>query len=227
MGVAKSTEWIGYRLLARISVSPAGCFNWKLSGDRKGYGQTGMAGGTRYAHILSYETFRGPVPPGLYVLHKCDNPRCINPAHLFLGTQLDNMRDCISKGRHAWGEKVPNARLKNSDVRQIAERYAAGEESTELAKSYGVRYAVIWKILTGKTYRGIERQVFVLEYGTPGQDHYAAKVTDADVRAMRAAVACGASRASQARKYGLTGTTVSKIVLGKAWKHLGAAAESG
>lgn len=227
MGVAKSTEWIGYRLLARISVSPEGCFNWKLSCDRKGYGQSGLEGKTRYAHVMSYETFRGPVPVDMYVLHRCDNPRCINPAHLFLGTQLDNMRDCISKGRHAWGEKVPNARLKNADILQIVERYAAGEPSTDLAKAYDVKYRVIWQILVGETYRGVKRQTFTLKYGRPGEDHNCAKLTDDNVRSIRQAVAAGASRASQARKYGVSGTHISKIVLGKAWQHLTAAAESG
>src|SRR5574343_1097240 len=79
------------------------CWNWTASRHRDGYGWFGPGGRGRLilAHRWSYERFVGPVPQGLYVLHRCDNPGCVNPDHLFVGTQQDNVDDCIRKGRRS------------------------------------------------------------------------------------------------------------------------------
>ena len=78
---------------------PDDCWLWKQSTDRHGYGQTGHDGLHWSAHRLAWQLSNGPIPDGLFVLHHCDNPPCCNPAHLFLGTQADNMADMVSKGR--------------------------------------------------------------------------------------------------------------------------------
>lgn len=81
----------------------SGCWNWTASRHRDGYGWFGPGGRGRavLAHRWAYENFVGPIPSGLYILHHCDNPPCVNPDHLFVGTQADNVADCIRKGRHA------------------------------------------------------------------------------------------------------------------------------
>lgn len=91
------------RAYKRVQVSEVGCHEWPGATNRPGgYGQVkvgGRAGKVLYLHRLSFEAVHGEVPSGLYVLHRCDNPRCINPAHLFAGSQRDNLRDCAAKGR--------------------------------------------------------------------------------------------------------------------------------
>jgi hypothetical protein len=87
------------------------CWNWLKAKNKDGYGYLWVDGKMRRAHRLSFEAFVKPIPPGKLVLHTCDNPSCINPEHLFLGTHLDNARDRNQKGRHVHGESHPRAKL--------------------------------------------------------------------------------------------------------------------
>ena len=85
------------------------CIVW--SGDRteKGYGRFRRDGKWIRAHRAVWELANGPIPAGLHVLHRCDNPSCVNPAHLFLGTNRDNVADCVAKGRHAHAKLTPES----------------------------------------------------------------------------------------------------------------------
>lgn len=118
------------------------CILWKWSTNSNGYGKINVAGKFIAAHRASYEAHVGPIPKGLWVLHHCDVPRCINPDHLFLGTVIDNARDCLAKGR--WpsnpprGEQHPSAKLTAQNVRAIRRLHAKGATCASLANRYGV-----------------------------------------------------------------------------------------
>lgn len=120
---------------------PSGCRLWVGLIMKNGYGQVPRTRGdkrTRLPHRLAYEEYIGPVPSDFFVCHKCDVRNCINPDHLFLGTQADNMRDCAVKGRNA-------RKLSEEDVRQI--RSIIGVSKAELGRLYGVAETMIGVIL--------------------------------------------------------------------------------
>jgi hypothetical protein len=95
------------RFWAKVSrMSPAECWLWTASQNSMGYGKMLVAGKLQLAHRISWELHIGPVPAGLFVLHRCDTPLCVNPLHLFVGTNADNMRDMKVKGRH-WSKTKP------------------------------------------------------------------------------------------------------------------------
>jgi hypothetical protein len=87
------------RFNARYAISETGCWEWTGALNNKGYGKLCVNGKQIFAHRASYALHVGPIPPGSVICHLCDNPRCVNPDHLFAGTMLDNTRDMIAKGR--------------------------------------------------------------------------------------------------------------------------------
>lgn len=132
------------------------CWVWTMGYWRFGYGRFQLNWKKAvYAHRVSWELINGPIPVGLFVLHKCDNPPCINPAHLFLGTNTDNMRDMASKGRAGvkTGMDNPKTKLTPVQVNEIRSRYIPRKVSQRiLAKEYGVTQTAIYYILTGKNH---------------------------------------------------------------------------
>lgn len=125
--------------------------------DKDGYGQIMKSASPTLwarAHRVSYEVFIGPIPDGVKVCHTCDNPPCVNPRHLFLGTQGDNMADKVSKGRARGGsmpgETHPGAHLSDAD-RQRVRSLAGVLSQRELARLFGVHQATIHRIISGKT----------------------------------------------------------------------------
>lgn len=132
------------------SKSGSGCWLWggsKMTGDD--YGRVRWQGRQLSAHRVSWEIHYGPIPDGLCVMHVCDNQRCVNPAHLRLGTVADNNADMTAKGRSTRGTRHPNAKLSEADVRAI--RGLAGTASQEtLGRRFGVTQSAISDILVGR-----------------------------------------------------------------------------
>jgi HNH endonuclease len=133
-----------------------GCWIWRRdTNTREGHGRITYEGARMMAHRASFLAFVGPIPPGLQVLHRCDVPACVNPDHLFLGTQLDNMRDCAAKGRYnpLRGVNNPSARLTLAKVSVIRRRRDEGASISELARNADVSRATVRSILAGETWR--------------------------------------------------------------------------
>jgi hypothetical protein len=150
------------RFWSRVEMrGPDECWNWDRPGHDFGYGKLVRtdASGRReiLAHRASWELTNGAITNGLHVLHKCDNPRCVNPSHLFLGTQTDNMADMHAKGRTRnsprYGEANNKAKLTAAQVAEIRDRYSRGGVSMrQLAREFGVTFAPIQMLLSGKTW---------------------------------------------------------------------------
>ena len=151
-----ATKTIKQRILDKAKRNKGtGCLEWTAH-KRRGYGSIKHEGKLKYAHRLSYELFVGPVPKGALVCHRCDNPACIEPSHLFTGSTLDNVRDKVRKGRQPRGEQINTAKLSESQVREIRKRYSQGGHTHHtLAAEYGVTYGLIGHITTGRIWKHV------------------------------------------------------------------------
>lgn len=146
------------KLWSRVNKSP-GCWLWTArSKTTSGYGKIKHDGVTMMAHRVSWELVNGPVPTGLCVLHDCpggDNPLCVNPAHLWLGTQSENTKDRHRKQRDARGERQWKAKLTDIDIIAIRSARSAGETTVSLAKRFGVAQPNISDICLRYTWRHV------------------------------------------------------------------------
>lgn len=137
------------RLLSKIRVDEnTGCWNWTAAITEDGYGRIKIAGNRRFAHRISYELHNGAIPVGVLVCHECDDRTCINPRHLFLGTQADNVADMVAKGRQSRGDSHARAKLTSADVAAI--RASQGASRRELAKRYSISIGYISAIRSGR-----------------------------------------------------------------------------
>ena len=142
--------------------SPIECWPWIGSLNRQGYGHIAeWRDGIRHnkrSNRLSWEIHHGPIPPGMFVCHHCDNPPCVNPDHLFLGNNFSNMRDMMRKGRkvQTHGEMHGSAKLLDDDIPIIRRMHRSGRTTQcDIAKIYNVSASTIHDIIKGKTWRHI------------------------------------------------------------------------
>jgi hypothetical protein len=129
-----------------------GCWLWTGCVGSHGYGEIWSAetAGRLTTHRVSWELHHGPIPEGMSVLHRCDVRACVNPAHLFLGTDTDNMADKTAKRRHRFGERHHGATLTEADVRAIRDRWQrGGVTQRDLADAFGVDPSQVSRILSG------------------------------------------------------------------------------
>ena len=132
------------RFWAKVKQTSTDCWEWTGHRERNGYGRFYLGGRMRWAHRAIWEMTVGPIPPGLDVCHSCDNRACVLPMHLFLGTRAENVRDCVAKRRHNFGERSGTAKLSAFDATEIRRRYAKGGVLIrELAAEYGMSETAI------------------------------------------------------------------------------------
>jgi hypothetical protein len=123
-----------------------GCWLWRGSRNRRGYGSIWDGERFRLTHRFAWTAARGPIPPGMVVCHACDVPSCCNPAHLFLGTQSENVKDSVAKGR--W---TGMAGKRSFDRDALRREYTAGGVTQEaLAAKYGTTQSHVSRVLSGK-----------------------------------------------------------------------------
>lgn len=137
------------------AVTETGCWIWLKGLNHNGYGTLTHRRKTYLAHKASYQTFVGQVPVGKLVLHTCDVSCCINPAHLYAGTQKENVRDCETRGRaqHPRGSLHGKSKLNEQQVLEIKARLKGEESFIRIAKDYCVRPSTIEKIYYGYTWK--------------------------------------------------------------------------
>lgn len=224
-----------------------GCHVWTGLRDKYGYGVVTIDGVQRRAHRVSYQLNVGSVAKGLHVMHRCDNPACVNPDHLRVGTALDNARDRNAKGRQAKGERIHSAKLSADDVADIR---ASRDSVLDIAERYGVGRSQISKIRLGRKWQHtlpddfVERPVGMrrsteeiqeerelkrrartanhvpatsIRGKGPGEAHSTAKLSEAQAQAILDSTESGLELA---RRYDVSPVTVSRIRNGHIWKHL-------
>lgn len=158
------------RFWAKVDKSE-GCWIWTGATLRRGYGAFQLNGRACRAHRVAYEMAYGSIPSGLFVCHSCDNPACVRPDHLWLGSAKDNTQDCIAKGRMVGpynhhhggyklpsgcnvGERNPRAKMTRDKVIELRARYSSGcELLTNLANEFGIAFSAADKIVRYETWK--------------------------------------------------------------------------
>ncbi|SRR6266478_4076534 len=145
------------RLYSKVEILDNGCWRYTGGLNGRGYGNFWLDGKTCSAHVVSFELHNGPVLEGMQVCHSCDYKPCINPEHLFVGTQQDNTDDMIAKGRGRFkGEESGQAKLTAEDVMYIKRLIEDGYSVSSIADLYNMTYQAIRHIKIGRSWRHVQ-----------------------------------------------------------------------
>lgn len=134
---------------------PNACWEWQGTINNQGYGALRFGGKQYKAHRFSYEIHRGPIPAGLMICHKCDNPPCVNPDHLYAGTARENSRDAVDRDRRPKGERIGRAVLTPGMVRKIRKLRGEGCTAREIAERFKVSKSAVNHVIYGRSWRHV------------------------------------------------------------------------
>ncbi|MEN6512251.1 MAG: HNH endonuclease [Chloroherpetonaceae bacterium] len=183
-----------------------GCWIWKAQIFPTGYGSFYLNGKSILAHRASYLLFKGEIPNGMCICHKCDNPSCVNPDHLFLGTHKDNALDRSSKGRHGQTPKISHI-----EMEEVFNLYQNGYSQRELAKKYNLSQRSIFRYIRKK----------IPSKSLKGEGNNKTNLSNQDVINIRNMyVPYRMSCQKIANKYGLHVGTVDRIIRRETWAHV-------
>lgn len=151
---------VAHRFWNKVNRSdPCNCWLWTASRQRKGYGQFSINGKPQIATRIAFELEYGDIPAGMFVCHWCDNPSCVNPSHLFLGSPADNIHDMDAKGRRVVAPQIGSrhgcAKLNEASVAEIKARIASGEMQKRLALEFGVTPGAINHVAKGRQWKHV------------------------------------------------------------------------
>lgn len=191
------------------------------------------------AHRFSWMAFNGAIPSGRLVCHHCDNPLCVNPSHLFLGSSEDNNKDAKQKNRHSFGERHPNHKLTDQIVKEMRLLYKPWDKDCSylgLAKRFNCAEGLVCDVVNGKRWQHVKpmvapalkrrpsRSQHMIQAHRDGTRKWAhgekaskSKLTASEVKVIRER---NQTRTSLAKEFGVSAPAISAIILGKTWKHL-------
>jgi hypothetical protein len=191
---------------------PKDCWEWQAACNSKGYGHIGFSPcGSFLSHRLAYSLAYGRDPGQLCVCHDCDNRRCCNPAHLFLGTCADNSADMREKGRGSAGEAHAQAKLTARSVRAIRD---SDKPRRVLADRYGITQSTVWDIQRNRTWRHLSDRTSMIRNLPCGNCQPRAKLTEDRVRRIRRS---NQTVAALAKQYRVAPSTIRDALNGRTW----------
>lgn len=198
------------------------CWIWTAYRSNFGYGTIGIEKKTCKAHRVAWELEYGTIPKDMQVCHSCDNPSCVRPSHLFIGSQQDNIDDQMKKKRHVSFKGSDNgmSRLSEEDVRSIHDGDSKGISHNKIAQYHGVSRHHVSQIIRGKrwVHLGLGSDA---SHDFRGENNGRAKLTEKNVLQIRIMYKNGYSRKTLMKEFGIGSSNLCNILSGKAWRHLG------
>lgn len=195
---------------------PDQCWLWTGHTNGAGYGQIFRGNRKELAHRIAWELENGSIPKRRIILHRCDNSACVNPAHLLLGTQRDNMQDRSDKRMDNYTPHF--SKLAAEDVVKIVDRYKSGDLQSVIAADFNVSGPTVSQIIRGKIWTHVTRNLDLPERGRRHSKER--KLSDDDIRRIRALYAEGETQKALGDAFGVSKALVQQIVTGRAWKHV-------
>jgi hypothetical protein len=198
-----------------------GCWLWTASTNKSGYGRLGVDGKVFLAHRLAYAVAHGAIPDGMHVCHRCDTPACINPDHLFIGTNADNMLDKLSKNRQSKGSDFSSTKLTEAQVAAIR---LDKRPQWVIAQDYGISQSQVSLIHRNEEWRHLDLTQAAYSNGridngnrVKGTAHPLAKLDDEKVQRIRSSAK---SIRALSEEYGVSEGLISRVIKRTAWVHV-------